>query len=196
MTAAGGLGAGAMPTVDDQRKVFAANMIAAGRKYRDIRHVTGPKGLFPLVEKEMAWGTLTNIKQRMERHDDPCFRKRRVDAGTLTAKQLGMIEDALAAKSTASTAEIRTQMLDAGEIYTGTSLTHFPPATIDTAAREMGETYKKAYIVAPDVNPYEVARFHVAASHYPTVSTTPSQPTFLLLFAAAAPARLAVSGAD
>ena len=184
-----------MPTVDDQRKVFAANMIAAGRKYRDIRHVTGPKGLFPLVEKEMAWGTLTNIKQRMERHDDPCFRKRRVDAGTLTAKQLGMIEDALAAKSTASTAEIRTQMLDAGEIYTGTSLTHFPPATIDTAAREMGETYKKAYIVAPDVNPYEVARFHVAASHYPTVSTASSQPAFLLLFAAAAPARLAVSGA-
>ena len=86
-------------------------------------------------------------------------------------------------------------MLDAGEIYTGTSLTHFPTATIDTAAREMGHTYKKAYIVAPDVNPYEVARFHVAASHYPTVSMASSQPAFLLLFAAAAPARLAVSGA-
>ena len=47
-----------MPTVDDQRKVFAANMIAAGRKYKDIRHVTGPKGLFPLVEKRRAQGNV------------------------------------------------------------------------------------------------------------------------------------------
>ena len=184
MVAGGSRAGGRMPTISDDRKHYAAQMIEAGEDYEEIQRVTGPDGLWPLAEKEISKGSLTNIKQRVELHDDPCYRKKRVEDGSLTLEQEMVIEDCFAEKATTSTSEVRQRLLADGHMYLGRSLTHFPTSTINRAGTNQGHTFKKAYKVAPDVNPYEVARYHVAAAGYNTVRSPPHRLCSRLLRAA------------
>ncbi len=48
MVAGGSRAGGRMPTISDDRKHYAAQMIEAGEDYEEIQRVTGPDGLWPL----------------------------------------------------------------------------------------------------------------------------------------------------
>jgi hypothetical protein len=95
-----------MPHVADERKLVAWQMIEDGSSIADICRQTGPQGLFPRTRKEMSGGTVSNLKKRARKHGDALYRKKRCDAGTLTALQGDALELALEHTSTTSTAEL------------------------------------------------------------------------------------------
>ena len=73
-----------MPSVDPQRKLAAlANLDLS---VEQIRHITGPNGLFPLAPGRMAASTVRDLKRRQEQFGNVLHRKRRVDPGTRSAQ--------------------------------------------------------------------------------------------------------------
>ena len=74
----------AMPSVDPQRKLAAlANLDLS---VEQIRHITGPNGLFTLAPGRMAASTVRDLKRRQEQFGNVLHRKRRVDPGTRSAQ--------------------------------------------------------------------------------------------------------------
>jgi hypothetical protein len=124
--------------------------------------------LFPRTRKEMSGGTVSNLKKRARKHGDALYRKKRCDAGTLSALQGDALELALEHTSTTSTAELRGMLLRSGFYYLGPSNGAFPRSTIDDRVRALNHSVKRTTPIPLDINMWNAARQQAIAARYPS----------------------------
>ena len=127
-----------MPSVDPQRKLAAlANLDLS---VEQIRHITGPNGLFPLAPGRMAASTVRDLKRRQEQFGNVLHRKRRVDPGTLSTDEL--LHSTFAgpdARAKTTTPELQERLIErfmAGRAARGLPGA-YPASTVNDAVRAM-----------------------------------------------------------
>ena len=129
-----------MPSVDPQRKLAAlANLDLS---VEQIRHITGPNGLFPLAPGRMAASTVRDLKRRQEQFGNVLHRKRRVDPGTLSTDELQLLHSTFAgpdARAKTTTPELQERLIErfmAGRAARGLPGA-YPASTVNDAVRAM-----------------------------------------------------------
>ena len=159
-----------MGKISDQQKLMIELLLLdKSIGYEEIQEKIGPRGWFPLAEKEVSLGGIFLVKQRIQKYGNPLHRKRRVDKGSLSFDELEALDRAMLRRSTTTTAELREVLAKMGFCYAGRSLVEYPDSLINDGMREMGHTKTKVTVEPPMIDFFEVARFHASCDLIDTV---------------------------
>ena len=132
-----------MPSVDPQRKLAAlANLDLS---VEQIRHITGPNGLFTLAPGRMAASTVRDLKRRQEQFGNVLHRKRRHPCRpghALSTDELQLLHSTFAgpdARAKTTTPELQERLIErfmAGRAARGLPGA-YPASTVNDAVRAM-----------------------------------------------------------
>ena len=95
-----------MPRITQDQKHHASLLLASGHTHAEVRQATGPGGKFPLARKPISAGSVVNLSRRMRDEDDVHYRKRRVDANTITFAERIALDGMLRRTGTMYTEEL------------------------------------------------------------------------------------------
>jgi hypothetical protein len=159
-----------MPRITQDQKHHASLLLASGHTHAEVRQATGPGGKFPLARKPISAGSVVNLSRRMRDEDDVHYRKRRVDANTITFAESIALDGMLRRTGTMYTEELTRGMEAMGHGLAQ----NFPESTVNDHMRDyLGYTVKRSQRQRPGINSWEVTCMHVRGDRINPVRTTP-----------------------